>query len=105
MKLRTIVANDRPETIEAQKTLLLEANPDYVIDGININPIEKNDQREGTFEVDFHLKHADEELFEKRVADATLQLQSQKEQAEDLLKEERKKLKDRDAEIKELKKK
>jgi|SRR6185369_11303698 len=71
MKIRYILPNDRPETIAAHQKLLLDANPDCELEALNINPLKKNAQHEGEFEVDLILKHKDEKLTENQINEAT----------------------------------
>lgn len=75
MKIRHILPNDRPETIAKYQELMLEANPGCTLEGININPLKKNQQREGEFEVDFILSLPEEKQIETQVLQATAQLQ------------------------------
>ena len=67
MKIRYILENDNPETIEKYQKALLDANPDCTIKGINVNPIEKNTQRIGTFEADFIVEHKDEKFVQEQI--------------------------------------
>lgn len=75
MKIRHILPNDRPETIAKYQELMLAANPGCILEGININPLKKNQQREGEFEVDFIISLPEEKQLEAQVVQATAQLQ------------------------------
>jgi len=85
MKIRYILPNDKKETIAAHQKLLLEANPDCELDSININPLKKNEQREGEFEVDFVLKHKDEKLVENQIKKGLEQAEALVKQREETL--------------------
>lgn len=104
MKLRIILANDRQETIDKQQQLVLDANPDSTIEGVSINPIKKNEAREGEFEVDFILKHKDEQLVENQIREGLEQAETIISQKDESLKVLAKEKTDLEKEKKELQK-
>ena len=58
MKIRLNLLHDPStlkETIEEAKRLHLEANPDYELTGVNINPLQLDENRRGRMELDLIL--------------------------------------------------